>query len=48
MGDRHETPEDKGKGPERPHDSTQAILNDLSRGQRDMMNAIAQMAINTV
>jgi hypothetical protein len=47
MGDRRETPEGRGKGPETHSDSTQAILNDLARGQRDMMNAIAQMAINT-
>jgi hypothetical protein len=47
MGDRRETPEGKGKGPETHSDSTQAILNGLARGQRDMMNAIAQMAINT-
>jgi hypothetical protein len=47
MGDKHETPEGKGKGLKTQHDSMQAILNDLARGQRDMMNAIAQMAINT-
>ena len=47
MGDRRETPEGKGKGPETHLDSTQAILNDLARGQQDMMNAIAQMAIST-
>jgi hypothetical protein len=47
MGDRHDIPEGKGKGPETPYDSTQAMLNDLARGQRDMMNVITQMAINT-
>jgi hypothetical protein len=47
MGDRHETPEGKGKGPKTLYDSTQAILNDVARGQRDMMNAITQMAIST-
>jgi hypothetical protein len=47
MGDRRETPEGKGKGPETHSDSTQAILNDLARGQQDMMNVIAQMAIIT-
>ena len=47
MGDRHDTPKGKGKGFETQHDSTQAILNDLARGQWYMMNAIAQMAINT-
>jgi hypothetical protein len=34
MGDRHDIPEGKGKGPKAPYDSTQAMLNDLSRGQR--------------
>jgi hypothetical protein len=29
------------------HNSTQDIVNDLSRGQRDNMNTMAQMAINT-
>jgi hypothetical protein len=47
VGDRRETPEGRGKGPKTQLDSTQAILNDLARGQRDMMNATAQMAINT-
>jgi hypothetical protein len=47
MGDRQEIPEDRGKGPKTHSDSTHAILNDLARGQRDMMNAIAQMAIST-
>jgi hypothetical protein len=47
MGDRQETPEDRGKGPETHHDNTEAILNDLAREQRDMMNIIAQMAIST-
>jgi hypothetical protein len=41
MGDRRETLEGRGKGPETHSDSMQAILNDLARGQRDMMNAIA-------
>jgi hypothetical protein len=41
MGDRRETPEGKGKGLETHSDNTQAILNDLARGQWDMMNAIA-------
>jgi hypothetical protein len=47
MGDMRETPEGRGKGPETHVDSTQAMLNDLARGQRDMMHAIQQMAINT-
>jgi hypothetical protein len=47
MGDKNETPEGKGKGLETSHDNTHAILNDLARGKRDMMNAITQMAINT-
>jgi hypothetical protein len=47
MGDRRETPEGRVKGPETHVDSTQAMLNDLARGQRDMMNAMQQMAINT-
>jgi hypothetical protein len=47
MGDRRETLEGRGKGPETQPDNTQAILNDLARGQRNMMNAIAQMAIST-
>jgi hypothetical protein len=47
MGDRWETPEGRGKGLETHSNITQAILNDLVRGQRDMMNAIAQLAINT-
>jgi hypothetical protein len=33
MGDRHETPEGRGKGPETDSNSTHAILNDLARGQ---------------
>jgi hypothetical protein len=41
MGDRLETPEGRGKGPKTHSDSTQAILNDLARGHRDMMNSIA-------
>jgi hypothetical protein len=41
MGDRRETPDGRGKGPETHSNSTQAILNDLARGQRVMMNAIA-------
>jgi hypothetical protein len=40
-------PEGRGKGPEIPYDSTKDIMNDLARGQRDMMNAIAQMAISS-
>jgi hypothetical protein len=32
MGDRHETPEGRGKGPETHVDNTQAMLNDLARG----------------
>jgi hypothetical protein len=47
MGDRRETPKGRGKGPETHSDSTQAILNDLARGQRGMMNAIPQMTIIT-
>jgi hypothetical protein len=47
LGDRRETPKGKGKGPKTQHDSMQGILNDLARGRRDMMNVIAQMAINT-
>jgi hypothetical protein len=47
MGDRWETPEGRGKGLETHSDNMQAILNDLARGQRDMMNTIAQMAIST-
>ena len=47
MGDRRETPEGKGNGFEIHFDSTRAMLNDLARGQWDMMNAIAQMAIST-
>ena len=47
MGDRRETPKGRGKGPETRFDSTQAMLNDLARGQRDMMHAIQKMAINT-
>jgi hypothetical protein len=47
MGDRNDFQEGSGKGPEIPYDSTKAILNDLTRGQRDMMNAIAQMAISS-
>jgi hypothetical protein len=47
MGDRRETPEGRGNGPKTQPDSTQAILNDLARGQQDMMNAIAQMDIST-
>jgi hypothetical protein len=33
------------KDPERHVDNIQAVLNDIARGQRDMMNAIQQMAI---
>jgi hypothetical protein len=33
MGDIHDILEGKGKGPEAPYDSTQAMLNDLARGQ---------------
>jgi hypothetical protein len=40
-------PEGRGKGPKIPYDSTQAMLNDLTKGQRDMMNAITQMAISS-
>jgi hypothetical protein len=47
MGDKHDIPKGKGKGPEAPYDSTQAMLNDLARGQRDMMHVITQMAIRT-
>jgi hypothetical protein len=47
MGDRREKPEGRVEGPKTHSDNTQAILNDLDRGQRDMMNAIAQMAIST-
>jgi hypothetical protein len=47
VGDMRETPESGGKGPETHVDSTQAMLNDLARGQRDMNNAIQQMAIST-
>jgi hypothetical protein len=46
MGDRRETPEGRGKGPETHIDSTQAMLNDLARGQRDMMNTIQQMNLS--
>ena len=46
MGDMCETPEGRGKGPEIHFDSTQAMLNDPARGQRDMMNAIQQMSIS--
>jgi hypothetical protein len=47
MGDRHDILEGKGKGLEATYDSTQAMSNDLARGQRDMMHAITQMAIST-
>jgi hypothetical protein len=47
MSDKRETPEGRGEGPETHYDSTKANLNDLARGQRDMMNAISQMAIST-
>jgi hypothetical protein len=47
MGDRHDISEGKGKGPETPYDSTQTMLNDLAMGQRDRMNIVTQMAINT-
>jgi hypothetical protein len=40
MGDRRETSKDKAKGPETHVDSTQTMLNDLARGERDMMNTI--------
>jgi hypothetical protein len=46
MGERRETPEGRGKGPKTHVDNTRAMLNDLTRGQRDMMNAIPQMAIS--
>jgi hypothetical protein len=32
MGDRRETPEGRGKGPETHIDSTHAMLNDRARG----------------
>ena len=41
MGDRQETPEGRGKGPETHPNSMQTILNDIARGQQDMMNAIS-------
>jgi hypothetical protein len=47
MGDRRETPEGREKGPETHVDSMQAMLNDLARGERDMMNSIQRMAIST-
>jgi hypothetical protein len=47
MGDRHEHLEDRGKGQAPPLDNTLRILNDLSRGQDVMMQAIAQMAAST-
>jgi hypothetical protein len=40
MGDRRETPEGRGKGPETHIDNTQDMLNDLARGQRDPMTTI--------
>jgi hypothetical protein len=46
MGDRRETPEGRGKGPEIHLDSTQAMLSDLARGQRDLLTAIQQMNLS--
>jgi len=46
MGDRHKTPEVRGKGPEIHFDSTHAMLNDLARGQRDLLTAIQQMNLS--
>jgi hypothetical protein len=36
-----------GAGSEPPFDSTRAMLNDLARGQQEMRNSIAQMALNS-
>jgi hypothetical protein len=33
MGDIHDIPKGKGKGPKAPYDNTQAMLNDISRGK---------------
>jgi hypothetical protein len=46
MGDRREIPEGRGKGPKIHFGSTQAILNDLARGQRDLLTAIQQMNLS--
>jgi hypothetical protein len=46
MGDRRETPEGRGKGPKTHIDSIQATLNDLDRGQRDILTSIQQMKIS--
>jgi len=47
MGEKIDSPEGSGKGLEIPYESTKSILNDLTRGQWDMMNAIEQIAINS-
>jgi hypothetical protein len=47
MTDIREIPKGREKGPETQLDSMQDILNDLARGQRDMMNSIAKIAIST-
>jgi hypothetical protein len=46
MGDRCETPEGKGKGPKIHFDNTHAMLNDLARGQGDMLTSIQQMNLS--
>ena len=46
MGDRHETPEGRGKGPEIHFDSMQAMLNDLTRGQIDLLIAVQQLNLS--
>jgi hypothetical protein len=40
MGDRHETPEGRGKGLKIHFDSMQAMLNDLAREHRDLLTSI--------
>jgi hypothetical protein len=47
MGDKHDIPEGKGKGPEAPYENNQAMLNDLARGKQDMIKSITQMEIRT-
>jgi hypothetical protein len=47
MGPGEDYPEGSGGGSEQPFDSTRSMLNDLARGQQEMRNAIAQMALNS-
>ena len=46
MGDRRETLEGRGKGHKIHLDSTQAMLSDLARGQRDLLTFIQQMNLS--